>query len=668
MPSRIFIFTQGTFTMKPQSEFTAQDFAIIDREFAALMQVASRRCTSQEQLDLVQKAFDTANSAHKGVRRRSGEPYIMHPIAVARIVVEEIGLGHKSICAALLHDVVEDTSTTVDDIRNLFGDKIASLVDGLTKIKTVLDNEESKAVSESLQAENFKRILLTLNDDVRVVLIKMADRLHNCRTIDFMPEYKREKILSETMYIFIPLAHRLGLYTIKSEMENIWLKFKEPEAYRHIVNMINDTSINREAMINEFLVPIRRSLDEAGIEYTVKKRVKTPYSIWHKINTKHVTFDQISDLYAVRIIFKPASEDLLSERNECFRIFAMVTAIYDYRPDRVRDWLMHPKSNGYEALHLTVLTKDRTNVEVQIRTKRMDDIAEKGIAAHWNYKKNQDKAEISNTDRWIARIKEILENPDADSVEMLDMIHHDLMETDISVFDAKGAPHTIIQGATALDFGYQQGVDTGHHAIAAKINYKLCPLSQVLRTGDQVEIITSRKEEPKSQWLQFLKTPTAILAVKNFLGIRDEKIFTENNNQKYVIAECCKPIPGDHVVGFIGDDGTVEIHKKTCQVADSLASKFGNRLVTPKWVVDTYAAFPVRLQMSGLDRMGLMHEISGKISQEKRISFKAISIVTNDGIFEGYMDIWVHDTETLESVITLLKEIQGIQDIKRVDL
>ncbi len=655
--------------MKPKSEFTRQDYDIIERDYALLKEAASRRCTDGQQMELVQKAFEFANSAHNGVRRRSGEPYIMHPIAVARIVVEEIGLGHKSICAALLHDVVEDTSYTVEDIRNLFGEKIASLVDGLTKIKTVLDNEDSKKTdSQSLQAENFKRILLTLNDDVRVVLIKMADRLHNCRTIDFMPEYKREKILSETMYIFIPLAHRLGLYTIKSEMENIWLKFKEPEAYEHIVGLINATTTDREKMIDDFLKPIRKSLDEAGIEYTIKKRVKTPYSIWHKINTKHVSYEQISDLYAVRIIFKPSSEDIVQERNECFRIFALVTAIYDYRPDRVRDWLMHPKSNGYEALHLTVLTKDRTNVEVQIRTKRMDDIAEKGIAAHWNYKKNQEGTEISNTDRWIARIKEILEDPQASSVEMLDKIHDDLMESDIFVFDNKGEQHMIIQGATALDFGYMQGSEIGDHAIAAKINYKLCPLSQTLRSGDQVEIITSQKEEPKQEWLRFLKTQQAILCVKNALGIRDDKLYAEQENQKYIIADCCKPIPGDHVVGFVCSDGSIEIHKKSCPVADSLASKYGNKIVTPKWVGDTYSAFPVRLLMSGIDRMGLMHEISGKISQEKRISFKAISIVTGDGLFEGHMDIWVRDTETLQSVIELLEQIQGIQSIKRIDL
>ncbi len=662
-------FTNTRKIMKPQSEFSRQDCEIINNDFALLMKAAQRRCTGEDQLKLVQKAFDFANSAHKGVRRRSGEPYILHPISVARIVVEEIGLGHKSICAALLHDVVEDTSYTVEDISNLFGPKIASLVDGLTKIKTVLDHEDSKSVSsQSLQAENFKRILLTLNDDMRVVLIKMADRLHNCRTISFMPEYKRDKILAETMYIFVPLAHKLGLYTIKSEMENIWLRYKEPEAYSHIVNMINDRAIDKEAMIDDFLKPIRRSLDEAGIDYVVKKRVKTPYSIWHKMNTKHVTFDQISDLYAVRIIFTPSSNDIIQERNECFRIFALVTAIYDYRPDRVRDWLMHPKSNGYEALHLTVLTPDRTNVEVQIRTKRMDDIAEKGIAAHWSYKRNQAQSEISNTDKWIARIKEILENPQVNSVDMLDMIHNDLMDSDIFVLDHRGGQHQILQGATALDFGYQQGEEIGNHAIAAKINYKLAPLSQTLRNWDQVEIITSRKEAPKREWLLFLKTEHARMMVKQALGLKDSKIETESDNQKFLIADCCHPIPGDHVVGFLSDDGSIEIHKKTCPVADSLASKYGDRIVSPKWVVDKYAAFPVRLKMNGLDRMGLIHEISSKISQQKQISFKAISIVADGGVFEGYMDIWVHDTQTLESVMNLLSEIKGVQNLRRVDL
>lgn len=656
--------------MKPVTEFTQKDLDLINRDFADLMEWVRRRVTDEDQLAKVQKAFEFANMAHYGVRRRSGEPYMLHPLAVAKIVVKEIGLGHKSICAALLHDVVEDTDYTVEDIQALFGDKVASLVDGLTKIKTVLDNEDNKNEVESLQAENFKRILLTLNDDARVVLIKLADRMHNCRTIEFMPEYKRDKILSETMYIFIPLAHRLGLYTIKSEMENIWLRFKEPEAYNQITARINETSGNKTKMIEEFLVPIREALDREGIEYTIKTRVKTPYSIWHKLTFKHVSFDEISDLYAVRIIFKPTTDDVMGERNECFRVFSLITGIYDYRPERVRDWVMHPKPNGYEALHLTVISEDRTNIEVQIRTQRMDDIAEKGIAAHWNYKRMQMtvKGTVEDKmDQWIARIKEIIENPNVDSLEMLDRIHNDLVASDVLIFDNKGTQVSVPRGATVLDYAYQTSRETGDRAIAAKINYRLSPLSYVLRSGDQVEVITSKTAEPKIEWLQFLTTKAAISAVNEHFGIREDDITTTEKGEKYVIASCCNPIPGDAVIGFIRDDGSIEVHKKTCSEANSLASKFGDKIVSPKWIVDTYANFPVRLLLTGIDRMGLMHDITGKISKENKISFKSINIRTQDGLFDGYMDIWVHDTQTLDDVIKLLSEINGITKVSRTE-
>ena len=653
--------------MKPVTEFTKNDYDLIQRDYAELMEWVRKRVTDPAQLETVGKAFEFANSAHNGVRRRSGEPYMLHPIAVAKIVVREIGLGHKSICAALLHDVVEDTEFSVEDIETHFGHKIAMLVDGLTKIKTVLDNEDNTKCTQSLQAENFRRILLTLNDDARVVLIKLADRLHNCRTIEFMPEYKRDKILSETMYVFIPLAHRLGLYTVKSEMENIWLRFKEPDAYNRITARINENRGNKEKMIADILVPVREALDKNGIEYSIKTRVKTPYSIWHKINFKHVTFDEISDMYAVRIVFEPTSTDLMGERNECFRIFSLITAIYEYRPERVRDWIMHPKPNGYEALHLTIITPERTNIEVQIRSHRMNDIAEKGIAAHWNYKRLRPQNEESQMDKWIARIKAIIENPDVNSLEMLDIIHHDLVESDIIVFDTKNRQISIPRGATALDFAYQQDADTGNHAIAAKINYKLSPLSSPLKNGDQVEIITSMSEHPHREWLNFLNTKPAINAVSEFFGMKNEdKGLVHKNN--YVIAPCCKPIPGDPVIGFKMEDGRIEVHKKSCPEANSLASKFGDRIVTPKWIVDTYDTFPVRVLMSGIDRMGLMHEISGKISKENKISFKSVNINADNGLFEGYMDIWVHDTETLDSVIKLLGEIEGIQKVSRSDM
>ena len=417
------------------SEFTKDDYRVIDEAYASLLEIARRRCRNEEEIDYVQKAFEFANQAHKNVRRRSGEPYILHPIEVAKIVVSEIGLGYKSICAALLHDVVEDTGYTVDDIRSLFGNKIASLVDGLTKIKTVLDNEDRKgatASTESLQAENFKRILLTLNDDIRVVLIKLADRLHNCRTIEFMPEHKRDKILSETMYIFIPLAHRLGLYGVKSEMENIWLKFKEPEEYNEISERISKNIASRDKDIDDFIAPIRNALTDAGFRFTIKKRIKTPYSIWYKMHTKHVPFEQIFDLYAVRIIFEPDAESHQSEKSQAYLIFSLITNLYSENFSRRRDWISRPKNNGYEALHCTLMSHAGVWIEVQIRSKRMDDIAEKGIAAHWAYKKDGYVSENdSEVDKWLGQIQEILLSSDVSALELLDIIHKDLVSTEI---------------------------------------------------------------------------------------------------------------------------------------------------------------------------------------------------------------------------------------------
>jgi len=491
------------------SEFNRQDFEVIARDYADLKEAARKRCNNQYELDIIQKAFEFANEAHKGVRRRSGEPYILHPIAVAKIVVSNIGLGYKSIVAALLHDVVEDTDYTVDDLRSLFGDKVATLVEGLTKIKTVLDNED-KAVQKSMQAENFKRILLTLNDDVRVVLIKLADRLHNCRTIEFMPEHKRDKILSETMYIFIPLAHRLGLYNVKSEMEDIWLRFKEPEAFHSITEKINKNIIDRDKEINTFIEPIDEALRAAGFRYEIKKRVKTPYSIWKKMKTKGVTFDQIYDLYAVRIIFDAEQNPKETERDQCYHIFSIITSIYKYKPDRMRDWVDAPKNNGYEALHCTLMSRAGLWVEVQIRSRRMHEIAEKGIAAHWAYKKDGFAKENENEmDKWIVKVKDILVNPDVSALDLLDLIHNDLIKSDILVFTPKGEQKSIEKGATALDFAYAIHSQIGNRAIAAKVNFRLMPLSHVLKTGDQVEIITAENEKPKREWLKFVQTSKA---------------------------------------------------------------------------------------------------------------------------------------------------------------
>lgn len=725
------------------SEFTQRDYEVIARNYAELKEAARKRCSGEQELAVVQKAFDFANEAHKNVRRRSGEPYILHPIAVAKIVVNDIGLGYKSIAAALLHDVVEDTDYTVDDIKHLFGDKIASLVDGLTKIKNVLDNQDKKnndaGYTESLQAENFKRILLTLNDDVRVVLIKLADRLHNCRTIEFMPEYKRDKILSETMFIFVPLAHRLGLYEVKSEMENIWLRYKEPDAYNDISAKINRDMSDKEKGIDEFIKPIREALNNAGFDFEIKKRVKTPYSIWHKMVTKQISFEQVYDLYAVRIVFNSAKEnDKETERDQCYHVFSIITGIYRYKADRVRDWVKHPKSNGYEALHCTLMSQTGIWIEVQIRTKRMDDIAEKGIAAHWAYKQDGYISENDNEmDKWLSKVKEILVSPDVNALELLDIIHNDLTTTNILVFTPKGEQKSIQNGATALDFAYMIHSQIGSKAIAAKVNMKLVPLSYVLKTGDQVEIISAEDGHPKTEWLDFLQTRHAKNLVMDWFRPRrtefieigrkklqddlkyvgviynnqilkkiagsldlnnsDEFLFrygigyfkfnniagllsnkvkknedyiinSEEDGHKYVIASCCKPIPGDPCIGFLSPDGTITVHKKSCSVAESLATKHGDWIVKTEWKSTSWQAFPVRISLKGIDRVGLLNDITGYISLAMGVNMRRLNLNNEKGIFEGYIDMYVHDRDVLETMMDKLQKINGIQSVIRTDM
>jgi len=692
------------------SEFTEQDYAVINSAYAALKESAATRCSNDKELEVVQKAFDFANAAHKNVRRRSGEPYMLHPIAVAQIVVSDIGLGYKSIAAALLHDVVEDTDFTVDDLRNQFGDKIASLVDGLTKIKTVLDKED-QAKTQSMQAENFKRILLTLNDDIRVVLIKLADRLHNCRTIEFMPEYKRDKILSETMFIFIPLAHRLGLYSIKSEFEDIWLKFKEPEAYKSIADRITHDYELKAEELDQFVLPIENALRAAGFSFEIRKRVKTPYSIWHKIETKGVSIDQIYDLYAIRIIFDSTASDKLQqlpedERTQCYHIFSLITSIYKYKADRVRDWVESPKNNGYEALHCTVMSNSGMWVEIQIRSQRMNDIAEKGIAAHWAYKKNgiTESNNESEMELWINKVKSILVNPDVSSLELLDMIHNDLTTTDIFVFTPKGEQRRIQKGATALDFAYLIHTHVGNQAIAAKVNMKLVGLNYVLRTGDQVEIITAGDGTPKKEWLDFLITHKARMVVSNYYrDINEEKdsmsqdfvpkatehqkstwnllgflnkatnrkapyLINRNTIRNCVFSKCCNPIPGDSVVGFLTEDGKCLVHKKTCLEANSLASKYGDNIVIPEWESIEDHSYDVRLQLSGIDRIGIVNEITRYISLVLGMNIREFGLRTNSGVFDGYIVLSVHDAEELDKLIKRLCRIEGLNKVVRNDL
>ena len=745
------------------SEFGEKDYEVISRDWEVLKASAQKRCANMQEMEVVKKAFEFANDAHRNVRRRSGEPYMLHPIAVAQIVVDDIGLGYKSISAALLHDVVEDTDYTVEDIRENFGAKIASLVDGLTKIKNVLDTEQktrgTDISQQSLQAENFKRILLTLNDDVRVVLIKLADRLHNCRTIEHMPEHKRDKILSETMFIFIPLAHRLGLYSIKSELENIWLRYKEPDAYADIKARIERSAAERGGEMNDFVLPIEAALEKAGFHFEIKKRIKTPYSAWQKMQTKGVSFEEVYDLYAIRIIFDADPRSSESERDQCYHIFSIITGIYRYMPERLRDWVKHPKSNGYEALHCTLLSNSGVWVEVQIRTRRMDDIAEKGIAAHWNYKQHGIMGEGDyEMDAWLDRIKGILVNADVNALELLDIIHKDLTSPDIYVFTPRGEQRSLPKGSTALDFAYAIHTEVGNKAIAAKVNQKLVKLSQELKTGDKVEIITAEDGKPQPEWLKFLQTHRARTVVTDYfktqrkqtleygrnalesavkdlgyecdeatlqrldvafgMDSRDElyyavavgqvnldnlpevlkrssggklswirKMFrseskeeektgetfiigsTDPNAPHFSIATCCNPIPGDAVIGIKAPDGTITVHKKTCAVADRIAARHGDWVVVPKWLEQAEdTSFPVRITIKGLDRVGMLNEITRRVSLVMGMNMRRLNLVAEGGLFEGYIDLYVNSKDVLDKMIKKLSSIEGIENVTRSEL
>ncbi len=765
--------------------FTKEDNDLIYKEFESLRLASLKRCANKEEYEGVVRAFEFANEAHKGVRRRSGEPYILHPIAVAKIVVQEIGLGYKSIVTALLHDIVEDTEYTVEDISRLFGEKVASLVDGLTKIKSAMDTNHNKAqggdknakLSEnqekSLQAENFKRILLTLNDDVRVILIKLADRLHNLRTIDSMPERKKDKILSETMYIFIPLAHRLGLYSIKSEMENIWLRFRQPDDYAYIKKKLAIYTQEKSCDIDRFIEPIEKILKKEGYKFTISKRTKTPYSIWRKMQNKGIQFDQIYDLFAIRIIFEP--KEGITERQQCYDIFSLISADYISKPDRLRDWVGRPKSNGYEALHCTLMSTLGNWMEVQIRSRRMDEIAERGLAAHWSYKGVQKNE--SELDNWLNMVREVLENPDVSALEFLDKFHASLLSSEIYVFTPTGESKKLQKGATALDFAYYIHSKIGERAIAAKVNLKLVPLSHVLQNGDQVEIITAETQKPKREWLDFVTTTKAKRLIYDSLkadiknaikegqhaldqalaklgvtpqnrvfkkllleynlnnkdelynkigtGLIDlselEKVLKKNNENKFVkfwnlqfffgnsdkekemqdgddtqneakrpkvdkkkdylleenpldktlsykVAECCNPIPGDPIIGFLDDNNEVVIHKKVCPHAISLASRQGGKIVNAKWTKHTILSFLARIGLKGIDRIGIVNEITKYITLVLSVNIRKIHFETHDGIFEGYIDLYVHNTEDLEMIMKRMLKIKGVESATRTDI
>lgn len=494
---------------------TQEDDLMVEKEFDALIS-DYLKSNHRRKVEIITKAFHLAKEAHKGARRRSGEPYIMHPLAVARIVCSEIGLGSTSICAALLHDVVEDTDYTVDDIKKIFGDKIAEIVDGLTKISSGMFGDQV-----SSQAENFRKLLLTMADDIRVILVKIADRLHNMRTLGSMAPAKRHKIAGETMYIYAPLAHRLGLFAIKTELEELSFKYENTDEYNEIVSKLESSFSIRKNIFEHFAEPVIQKLDQLGFKYEIKARDKSVYSIWNKMKSKGVPFEEIYDIFAVRIIFD--SDPGVDEKKRCWDIYSVITDIYKLRPDRIRDWVSRPKSNGYQALHLTVMGPDGEWVEIQIRSRRMDDIAEKGFAAHWKYKEGKIE-EDNELDKWLKTITEILEHPNPNAIDFLDTIKLNLFSQEIFVFTPKGDLRTMAQGSTALDFAYELHTNIGDHCIGAKVNHKLVPLSHKLNSGDQVEILTSKSQTPQPEWLGFITSAKARTKLESTLKKQKKEI------------------------------------------------------------------------------------------------------------------------------------------------
>ena len=717
----------------------------------------------RKKVEIITKAFNFAKQAHKGVRRRSGEPYILHPIAVARIACVEIGLGSTSICSALLHDVVEDTDYTVEDIENLFGPKIAQIVDGLTKISGGIFGDRASA-----QAENFKKLLLTMNDDIRVILIKIADRLHNMRTLGSMLPSKQYKIAGETLYIYAPLANRLGLNRIKTELEDLSFKYEHPETYKEIQDKLQATQAERESVFTEFTAPIRAQLDKMKIPYRILARVKSPYSIWNKMQTKHITFEEIYDILAVRIIFTPRNEE--EELNDCFDIYVAISKIYKPHPDRLRDWVSHPKANGYQALHVTLMSNKGQWIEVQIRSERMNDVAEQGFAAHWKYKEgggSEDEGELS---KWLKTIKEILDDPQPDALDFLDTIKLNLFASEIFVFTPKGEIKTMPQNCTALDFAFSIHTFLGSHCIGAKVNHKLVPLSHKLQSGDQVEILTSKSQKVQPSWINFATTAKAkakiqailkrekkemqqkgedmltdffhqenlpsndenikklcnLHHVKNYdeltlnigqgifsLGEADKNELkekpsptnwkkyisfafggTSKNKQEekqaeqpalnidkkkiikltpdaiqknYILADCCKPIPGDDVLGYIDDNNRIVIHKRQCPIAAQLKTSFGNRLLAVEWETGKALNFPVNVYIKGIDGIGVLNQVTQVISQQLNVNIHKLNIESDDGIFEGRIQLYVHDLDDVNTICTNLKKIDHIKKVTRIE-
>ncbi len=724
----------------------------------------------RKKVDIISRAFNFAKQAHKGVRRLSGEPYIMHPLAVAQIVCGEIGLGSTSICAALLHDVVEDTDYTVEDLTNIFGEKIAQIVDGLTKISGGIFGDKASA-----QAESFKKLLLTMSDDIRVILIKISDRLHNMRTLGSQPPHKQYKIAGETLYIYAPLAHRLGLNLIKEELEDFSFRYEHPEAYEQICKQLDDIRPHLDEAFRTFILPIREKLDKLGLHYDIKARIKRPYSIWSKMQNKGVTFEEIYDILAVRIIFDPHSPD--TEINDCFQIYAACTSIYKAHPDRFRDWLSNPKSNGYQALHTTLMSKQGRWIELQIRSRRMDDMAERGFAAHWKYKEGEKDTSASETEleKWLSTIKEILDDPQPSAMDFLSTIKLNLYSSEILVITPKGEFKTMPAGCTALDFAFSIHSVLGTHCIGAKVNHQLVPISYRLKSGDQVEILTSNTLRVEPSWINFVTTAKAKnkieailrrqrreqqkrgeeifeqwckqndlelnsqmldrLAMYHMLETREElytslgagtvtlsdedlhTLKSDSNKEsgsrgwtKYIpfykrkrssdsaptksrdkeqqptfvvdrkkplylseenigrvnMCPTCNPIPGDEVLGYLDDQNRVIVHKRNCSIANRLKNVDGNHILAVFWDTHKQISFAATLHLEGIDRVGIIKSMTDVITEQLNVNVHQLSIAAREGIFQGDIELSVHDTDDLDVIIQKLQKIDGIEEVKRV--
>ncbi len=749
-----------------------RDEAMIDAAYREMLEgyLASNH---RKKVEIIERAYRFAKSAHAGVRRRSGVPYILHPIAVARIASQDIGLGSTSICSALLHDVVEDTEYTVEDIRRHFGDKIAQIVEGLTKISGGIFGDKASA-----QAENFRKLLLTMSEDIRVVLIKMADRLHNMRTLGSMAPAKQYKIAGETLYIYAPLAHRLGLFAIKTELEDLSFKYEHPAAYEEISKKIAESAAARENVYTNFAKPIEQKLDEMGLHYEARARVKSCFSIWRKMESKNIPFEEVYDLYAMRIVFD--CDDPSLEKQICWQIYSIITDLYRLHPERTRDWISVPKANGYRALHLTVMGSDGHWVEIQIRSRRMDEIAEKGFAAHWRYKIGEGEEE-SELNVWLKTIKDILDNPEPSAIDFLDTLKLNLFSSEIVVFTPRGELITLPSGATVLDLAFHLHSELGLHCIAGKVNHKLVPLSQTLRSGDQVEVLTSQNQKPNPEWLSFLKTArartrlnrvlrrerqsvsaqgselyTSFLTSNSFpdsseitnrlqkifdVDTRDELLYRiglgeikldestvsslrtpadkkrrgpirkiidatvgflpgvskddspakeevqtqskeepakrkidtkqtyvlryDEDDSNFKIADCCCPIPGDDVMGFIDDNGDVVVHALNCPRALVLKAGYGNRIVSTRWAAST-GKFMAHIHVVGIDRHGILQEITHTIATQREIDLRRLDIEADNEVFHS--DIWVrvHDVSVVSDLCHRLAEVKGVESARRI--